>query len=96
MRNLRELKAAVDAVLAASGGQASMSVLAMADEAETVRGLLKGRHGAKCVTVRVGVPSDLLPIMDRVRGPLDDMPKQIPAPKDTPKQIPEELDYDGY
>ncbi len=37
-------------------------------EAVRLRALLRGRHGAARVSVRLADPTEALPIMDRIRG----------------------------
>lgn len=59
MRNLKKL---LDDALKVTGGQMPMDLLAV-DEAEAtaLRDLLRGRHGAKSITIRVAEPGEMQP-----------------------------------
>lgn len=67
------------------------AVMVAHDEAEAgrFRALLKGRHGAGLVSVRIGAPGEFTPLMDLARkGGAKDAP--------TPQPADDGLDYDGY
>ncbi len=71
MRPARELEAMVTAAIAMSGGEAPTDLLAVDDaEAAWLAARLKGRHGVKPIGILRGTPADLIPAMDRARGPV--------------------------
>lgn len=62
MRDPKLLKKLVDDAIPLTGGRMPLEVLAVdEDEAEALRGLLRGRHGAKSITVRIAKPDELIP-----------------------------------
>jgi hypothetical protein len=67
MRDASELLFVVTAAIKASGGQAPFTILAHnAAEAEAIRALLKGKHNAKTIDVRVATsPDEFKPVASR-------------------------------
>jgi hypothetical protein len=100
MRPERELEAQV---VAAKELGCPVDLIAIDQaEADWFAARLKGRHGVKDIGIKLGSPEDLVPMMDRVRGPGFEPAMQLPegaakAPrKRKPKAEPEAGDDEEW
>lgn len=88
-RKPKDLKALADGALKLSGGTMDCGLNAYSPEEEaTLKQLLKGRHGAKCVTVRLVDPSEAMTLTERIDAGLS-------GPRGVPAVTPKEENY-GY
>ena len=62
MRRTAELQQLVDSVLRVSGGTAQFAIAAQdQEEAGVLAGLLRGRHGAKAISIEILPPEAFVP-----------------------------------
>jgi hypothetical protein len=99
MRSTKELEFIAANALKISGGLAPFSLMCLDDAEEAwFAARVKGRHGAKAISFVRGKPEDLIPIMDRVRGPWGegDTPAAPVKHDPRPAKVAAPLTEDGY